>query len=113
MELCDGDLSRLTTKHIGQAANAGDDLACSVLLGSIEVLGWAIAQVETLLAPEVVVVGGGVSLIGEEHFLTPLRDAVDRYVFPPLRGSFEILPAKLGEDAVVYGAIANAARQRD
>ena len=63
----------------------------------------------TLLAPEVVVVGGGVSLLGEELFFAPLRDAVRRYVFPPLAESYEIVPAALGEWVVVHGAIALAA----
>jgi glucokinase len=62
----------------------------------------------TLLAPEVVVVGGGVSLMGESLFFGPLRDAVSRYVFPPLADAFEVVPAALGELVVVHGAIALA-----
>jgi hypothetical protein len=34
---------------------------------------------------------------------------VERYVFPPLLGSYAIVPAQLGEDVVVFGALANAA----
>jgi glucokinase len=72
-------------------------------------LGWAIAQVVTLVAAEVVVVGGGVSLSPEPVFLAPLRDAVGRYTFPPLRDSFSLAPAALGELVVVHGALALAA----
>jgi glucokinase len=61
------------------------------------------------LAIEVVIVGGGVSLAGERVFFTPLRDHVRRYVFPPLRDSYEIVPAQLGEEVVVHGAVAMAA----
>ena len=50
----------------------------------------------TLLSPEVVVVGGGVPLAGEALFFKPLREAVDRYVFPPLRGKCQIVPARVG-----------------
>jgi glucokinase len=74
------------------------------------VLGWAIAQTITLLAPEVVVVGGGVSLIGEQQFFTPLRREVARYVFPPLAGSYAVAPAALGESVVVHGAVLIAAK---
>ena len=74
-----------------------------------QVLGWAIAQTITLVAPEVIVVGGGVSLIGEQWFLSPIREEVARYVFPPLLESYRIVPAELGELAVVHGAIALAA----
>jgi glucokinase len=104
-----GDLERVTAKLVGQAAADGNALAVEVLEHSSRVLGWAIAQVITLLAPEVVVVGGGVSLLGEELFFDPVRRAVREYVFPPLANSYEIVPAALGELVVVHGAIALAA----
>jgi glucokinase len=71
-------------------------------------LGWAIAQVITLLAVEAVIVGGGVSLAGEAVFFEPLRRYVDDFVFPPLRNSYEILAPRLGEEVVVHGAVAMA-----
>ena len=72
-------------------------------------LGWGIAQAITLVAPEVVVIGGGVSLIGESFFFAPVRAAVSRYVFPSQAKSYKIVPAALGELVVVHGAIALAA----
>jgi glucokinase len=57
----------------------------------------------------VIAVGGGVSLIGEQFFFAPLRAEIARYVFPPLAGSYRLVPAALGELAVVHGAIALAA----
>ena len=109
---CDGDPDLMTAKVVAEAAADGNLLARDVLHHACQVLGWAMAQAITLLSPAVVVVGGGVSLIGEEHFFRPLRAAVDRYVFPPLGGSFRIVPAKLGEEMVVYGALALAAEER-
>ena len=104
-----GDGERLTARHVAQAAAEGNDIARQVLDHACQALGWAIAQVITLVAPEVVVVGGGVSLIGEPFFFGPLRAEVQRYVFPPLAGSYRLTPAALGELAVVHGAIAIAA----
>jgi len=109
LERAGGDLESITAKLVGQAAAAGNSLAVEVLQRSCQVLGWAIAQVITLLAPDVVVVGGGVSLLGEELFFAPLRQAVQRYVFPPLAEAYEIAPAALGELVVVHGAVALAA----
>lgn len=106
---CGGNAENLTAKAVAQSAAEGNEIACEVMDHACQVLGWAIAQVITIVAPEVVVVGGGVSLIGEPFFFAPLRSEVARYVFPPLAGSFRIIPAALGELAVVHGAVALAA----
>ena len=105
---CHGDLDALTARMVGDAACQGNEMAQHILLQSSRVLGWAIAQVITLVAPEVVVVGGGVSMIGEEWFFRPLREQVGRYGFPPLADSFRIVPAELGQLVVVHGALALA-----
>lgn len=106
---CHGEVDQLTGVIVAQAAEEGNEIAREVLEHAIQTLGWAVAQVITLLAPEVVVVGGGVSLIGPTRFFAPLRKAVARYVFPPLQDSYEIVPAALGELVVVHGAVAIAA----
>lgn len=108
---CHGDLDELTARMVGEAANAGNEMARHILQMTCRVLGWAIAQVETLVSPDVIVVGGGVSLIGEECFFAPLRQCVAKYVFPPLRDTFEIVPPQLGERVVVNGALALARLQ--
>ena len=108
LQRCDGQVESLTTKSIGEAALAGNQLAQDEYVAATRVLGWAIAQVITIVAPEVVVVGGGVSLVGEKVFFTPLRNAVRQYAFPPLANSVQLLPAGLGESVVVHGALALA-----
>jgi glucokinase len=105
----DGKPEHVTAKLVAQAAGDGNQLAIEILQNACGVLGWAVAQVITLLAPQAVVVGGGVSQIGESLFFSPLRSAVERYVFPPLLRSYEILPAALGEQVVLHGALAMAA----
>lgn len=106
---CGHETSQLTARHVADAARAGNATAASIIGHAVEALGWGIAQAVTLLAPEVVVVGGGVSLIGEDLFFTPLRSAVQMYVFTPLAGEFQVVAAALGEDVVVHGALALAA----
>lgn len=108
---CGNNPDRLTAKIVAQAAADGNEIARQVLDHACQVLGWAIAQVITIVAPEIVIVGGGVSLIGEPFFFIPLRAEVARYVFPPLANSYKIVSAALGELAVVHGAIALAADQ--
>lgn len=109
LQLCGGHLESLTAKQIADVAHRGNRWTEQVLAQATETLGWAVAQMITLLAPEIVVIGGGVSLIGEKLFFQPVRQAVDKSVFEQLRGSAEIVPAMLGESVVVHGATALAA----
>jgi glucokinase len=108
-ERCGGQPERLSGRMVVEAAAAGDPLAQGIFRRGLETLGWAIAQAITLVAPQVVVVGGGVPLAGEALFFAPLRREVARYVFPPLAQSYQVVPAALGEGVVVHGALAIAA----
>jgi glucokinase len=107
--LCAGDVESLTAKQIVSLASEGNPLAIEVWQQALEALGFGVAQVITLLAPNVIIIGGGVSLSGESLFFTPLRNYVRQYVFPPLIGSYEVVPATLGEEVVLHGALALAA----
>lgn len=102
---CGHDLSRLTTKMVGEALASGNPLARWVFQRAITTLGWAIGQMITLVAPSAVVIGGGVSLLGERLFFQPLREAVKQYVFPAMLDRYVIVPAKLGEEVMVHGAL--------
>jgi len=83
----------------------------STLPQAAEHFGVALANVITLLNPDLVVVGGGVSLAGESFF-RPLRETVARWVFAPYRRNYRIVPAQLGEDVVVVGAALVAGRRQ-
>jgi len=109
LERCDGLGEQITAAVVAEAAREGNPLARELFDHAAQVYGWALAQVITLLAPDVVVLGGGVARAGDELWLYPVRKYVDRYVFPPLRETFQIVPAALGEEVVVYGALVLAA----
>lgn len=101
----DSLLSFLSARDIANAASVGNRHALDALDCATQALGWAIAQAITLTSAEIIVIGGGVSLAGEALFFNPVRRYTRTYVFPPLRGEYEIVPAALGEEVVVHGAI--------
>jgi glucokinase len=105
-----GSLEALDTRLLAELAASGNGLALASIQQGVTTLGWAIAQVIAIAAPHVIVVGGGVSLMGDDLFFNPLREAVQRYVFPPLKDSFQVVPAELGEAVVLHGALALAAQ---
>jgi glucokinase len=73
-------------------------------------LGVAVANAIALVNPEIVIIGGGVSLAGEKFF-RPLRQTVTRHVFPVFRKNYRIVRPALGETVVVVGAALLAAKR--
>jgi len=108
LKLANGDRDRITTRLVAQAAAEGDRLSRELLSDATDTLGWALAQAITLINPARIVIGGGVSLIGQAYFFEPLRQACKAEVFPPFAGIAEIVPAALGEEVVIHGALALA-----
>ncbi len=98
----------LPAKAIAVAAANGDAAAIAVFDVALQSLAEGICDVIALLCPKRIIIGGGVSLIGEERFFVPLRRLVAARVFAPFAGLTDIVPAALGEDVVIYGALALA-----
>lgn len=106
-----GGPDRVTAQTVGEAAAAGDPLAVRVLGTALDALADAICAAIVLVCPRRVVIGGGVSLIGERLFFDPLRERIAARAFLPFAGLTDVVPAALGEAVVVHGALA-LARQR-
>lgn len=94
-----------TVPRIAEAAARGDEVARKVLDEALDALAEAICHVVALVCPRRVVVGGGVSLLGETAFFEPLRAKVAARVFAPFADGYEMVPAALGETVVVHGAL--------
>jgi glucokinase len=107
LEQAAGDPGRITGSTVAQAAGNGDPAAISILARARHAIAFALVQAIALVAPSRIVIGGGVSLIGEELWFTPIRRLVAARVFPPFRG-VDVVPAALGEEVVVHGALALA-----
>jgi glucokinase len=111
LQLAGGRPENIRAQHLAEAARRGDPFAWSILRPAWECLAEALCQVIALLCPRRLILGGGVSLMGEEVFFTPLRQLVAARVFPPFRDCYDIVPAALGETSVVHGALALARRR--
>lgn len=102
--LCGGDIDRITAKTVYAAAERDDPLAKAILDETSLALAVGICNVIALLHPERVVIGGGVSLMGE-LFWNLLRDKVNQHVFKPFKDQYAIVPAALGEEVVLFGSV--------
>lgn len=97
------DLTTLTAETVSRAAHQGDGLALSVLLEAGEALGKGIGNALSLMNPQRVVLGGGVTQAGDAYW-DAVRRAARRNTLPEIRS--EIVPAALGSDSPLWGGIA-------
>jgi glucokinase len=111
LRLAGGDPKRITTRQVVEAAESGEEWATFSLESSRVFLADAICHVIALLCPRRIVIGGGVSLMGEKILFAPLRQLVAERAFQPFTGCYDIVPAALGEEVVVHGALALARRR--
>jgi glucokinase len=96
--------SEISAKTVAEAAGNGDGLAGEVWDETIYYLAIGIANVLNTLAPEAVILGGGVSLAGEQLF-QPLREQVRNRVKILPADKIRILQAQLGGDSGIHGAL--------
>ena len=103
--LVGNNLTLLTGQLVSEAAAAGDDLAKEVLHKAAWALGVGIGNVANLMNPQRFVLGGGVTKAGED-FWRVVRQVARETALPEV--DFEIIPAVLGDDAPLWGAVAIA-----
>jgi glucokinase len=108
---CDGEPDTITAQMVAEAAQDNDLLSQELLRSAWECLANAVCHVIALLCPRRIIIGGGVSLMGERLLFEPLRRLVAQRVFQPFAGCYDIVPAALGEEVVVHGALALARRR--
>jgi glucokinase len=94
----------LDMRHILRAAAGGDPLAKAVMEDSQRALAATISAALHVLAPDVVVVGGGLAA-QECGFVEPIRERVADMIGLSALAETPIRRAELWDCAVLYGAI--------
>ncbi len=92
-------------EELARAAAAGDAAAARFLEDTWDMLAAWLGSVVSLLDPDIIVIGGGVSRIGEPLFRT-LREAVPKRTINPFAAQTPIVPAALDRDVGIYGGAA-------
>jgi glucokinase len=101
------DLPEATAADVVRLAGEGDALAAEVWAAAVQALALGVGAAVTILAPERVIIGGGVAQAGDALFV-PLRREVRQRVKLVAVESVPILPAALGRDVGILGAAALA-----
>ena len=93
----------LDSREIMEGFRAGDPEAVRVVERAADYLGRAFSAVITILAPEEIVLGGGL-MWKNEKFLSLIETRSRALAFPVLREKVRFRLSELGEDLVCRGA---------
>lgn len=95
----------ITGQRVAAAAAEGDPYASEVLLRSARALGVGLGNAANLINPQRFILGGGVTKSGPLWW-DAVQAAAHATALPEV--TFDIVPAALGDDAPLWGAIALA-----
>ena len=108
--LAEDDPQRITAKLVAEAAGQGDKIAEEILAQAMNYLGIGMANLVNLFNPQLIVIGGGLTNIGQGLFET-VRRVIDQRAFRASAQAVQVAPAELGDNVGVLGAAAVALAQ--
>ncbi|MDF1815909.1 MAG: ROK family protein [Verrucomicrobiales bacterium] len=111
LELCGTDLSKVTSGKLAKSIKAGDTAIEEIVKRAAVLLGNGVATVVHILAPDKIVLGGGLVEAMPKLFLETVKKSARRRVLGPYKNSFEVVAAQLEDDAGVKGAAAWARKK--
>ncbi|UCE97164.1 MAG: ROK family protein [Dehalococcoidia bacterium] len=111
VEMVGGQVDSITAKEVSIAAQNGDELARRIISKAATYLGIGMANVINILNPEIIIIGGSVSKIGDLLF-KPVKQQVLKLAFKLPAQKVRIVTSGLGDDAGLIGG-ALFTRQRN
>jgi glucokinase-like ROK family protein len=97
----------LRTEDVGEAAREGDALAIEMIRESGQYIGDVLAGLVNFYNPQMIVIGGGVSNLGN-MLLSSIRQTVLHRSLPLATRDLRIVFSEIGADAGVIGAVSLA-----
>jgi glucokinase len=105
-EMVQGDLTRVDARVVGEAAQQGDPVAVEIVQRAGHVIGLGLTTLLHLFNPEIIVIGGSVSRIGDLLF-QPMHAAIrDTVIYEGYVDHLRIEMAALGDDVSLIGGAA-------
>jgi glucokinase len=100
---CNDDINALTAETIAAAARKDDDLANEIISQAAYYLGIGISNLINIFNPDIIVIGGGLSKMGNV-FLGPAKEVAKKTAFKLPASTVKIVKSKLGDNAGIMGA---------
>jgi glucokinase len=102
-EMVSGEIEKITAEVVVKAAEKKDIVAIEIIDSVVGYLAMGIANIISILNPEMIVLGGGLFQAGH-LLLDPVRREFKKWAQPLAARSVKIELSQLGEDAGLYGA---------
>lgn len=99
------DISNIKSSVLAASIAAGDKAVEEIVRSAARWLGVGISIGVNMLAPDVVVLGGGLVEAMPDIILKEAAKSAAEQVMPSFCGTYKVVPAKLGDDAGVIGAV--------
>lgn len=107
-KIAGADIRAMRSGALAEAVQAGDRVVEDIIVNAARWLGLGVANAVNMLAPDVVVLGGGLVEAMKGIFVDEAQKAVRKHAMGSLADGVEIVAAKLGDDAGAMGAAALA-----
>ncbi len=101
--LAGGEVERITAETVIAAARLRDALAVQLVEETARYLAMGIANIISILNPQMVVLGGGLFQAGD-ILIAPVRREFGKWAQPLAARNVRVEPSSLGEDAGLVGA---------
>ena len=105
-ELAGTDLSKIRSSVLARSIEMGDKVIEQIVRRAAEQVGRGIGSLINILAPDVVVLGGGLVEAMPRLYLESVREGIRRNVLPSLVDCAKLKVSELGDLATAVGAAA-------
>jgi glucokinase len=99
-------LGDISAAQVAALEDAGDETAAGIMDYARRAFAAALVTIVDVFNPDRIVVGGGIAIGQGERLLGPAREAVQSHAFRRQAARVEIVPAQLGDDVGLIGALA-------
>jgi glucokinase len=95
----------LEARDVAALADAGDAVSAGILETARRAIGQLLVGLVNTFNPEVIVIGGAIAMAQGDRLFGPIHEAVATTAFRIPRTRVHIVPAELGDDVGLLGAV--------